>query len=144
MEMAPGALPHLGRVPEQRLLSPEICLRWRCCGTVMEISPFVLGFSVGRLLIGEGASSGVDQGLLTTGGRGQGLGRTPWWWGQPLAPLQLLFGPRPSSGKNKTSGTYFVQFREYFLCSFSKTKKTAENRELALWHLVNRLVLEIA
>jgi hypothetical protein len=28
------------------------------------------------------------------------------------------------------------------LCSFSKTQKKAENRELALWHLVNRLVLE--
>jgi hypothetical protein len=27
MEMAPGALPRPGRVPEQRLLSPEI--RWR-------------------------------------------------------------------------------------------------------------------
>jgi hypothetical protein len=26
MKMAPGALPHPGRVPEQRLLSPEICL----------------------------------------------------------------------------------------------------------------------
>jgi hypothetical protein len=26
MEMAPGALPHPGRVPKQRLLSPEIGL----------------------------------------------------------------------------------------------------------------------
>jgi hypothetical protein len=25
------------------------------------------------------ALSGVDQGLLTTGGRGQDLGRAPWW-----------------------------------------------------------------
>jgi hypothetical protein len=39
----------------------------------------VLGFSIGRLLIGEGASSGVDQGLLTAGGHDQGLGRAPWW-----------------------------------------------------------------
>jgi hypothetical protein len=29
MEMALGAIPHLGRVPEQRLLSPEIDLRQR-------------------------------------------------------------------------------------------------------------------
>jgi hypothetical protein len=58
-------------VPEQRLLSPKICLRWRRrCRTVLEILPIDLGFSVGRLLIGEGASSGVEQGLLTTGGRG--------------------------------------------------------------------------
>jgi hypothetical protein len=29
MEIAPGALPHPGKVPEQRLLSPEIGLRQR-------------------------------------------------------------------------------------------------------------------
>jgi hypothetical protein len=29
MEMAPGALPRPSRVLEQRLLSPEICLRWK-------------------------------------------------------------------------------------------------------------------
>jgi hypothetical protein len=75
-----GALPRPDRVPEQRLLFLKIH-RWqrRSCGTVLEISPIVLGFSIGRLLIGEGASSGVDQGGLTTGGRGQGLGRAPSW-----------------------------------------------------------------
>jgi hypothetical protein len=58
-------------VPEQRLLSPEICLRWRRrCGTVLGKTPIVLGFSVGRLLIGEGVSSEVDQGGLTMGGLG--------------------------------------------------------------------------
>jgi hypothetical protein len=64
------------RVPEQRLLSPEIWLRrWRRCGTVQEISPTPLGFSVPRLYIGEGASSGVAPGFLTPRRRGQGLGR---------------------------------------------------------------------
>jgi hypothetical protein len=78
--MAPGALPRPGRVPEQRLLSPEICLRRRRrCGTVLGKMPIDLGFSIGRLLIGEGATSEVDQGGLTTGGCGQGLGCTPWW-----------------------------------------------------------------
>jgi hypothetical protein len=96
--MAAGALPHPGRVPEQRLLSPEIHRRRWSCGTLLEISPIVLGFSVGRLLIGEGASLGVDQGGHTMGGRGQGLGRAPLLCGQPLAPLRLPFGPRPSSG----------------------------------------------
>jgi hypothetical protein len=80
MEMAPGALPHPGRVPKQRFLSPEIHRRRRrSCGTLLEISLIPLGFSVGRLLIGEGASSEVDQGGLTTGGRDQGLGRAPSW-----------------------------------------------------------------
>jgi hypothetical protein len=73
--MAPGALPHPGRVPEQRLLSPEIRRQWRrSYGTVLEISPTPLGFSVLRLLIGEGASSGGCQGALTPRRRGQGLG----------------------------------------------------------------------
>jgi hypothetical protein len=74
--MAPGALPRLGRVPEQRLLSPEIRRRLRrSYGTVLEISPTPLGFSVPRLYIGEGASSGVAPALLTPRRRGQGLGR---------------------------------------------------------------------
>jgi hypothetical protein len=99
MKMAPGALPHPGRVPEQRLLFPKICLRRRRrCGTVLGKTPIVLGFSVRRLLIGEGASSEVDQGGLTMGGCGQGLGCTPLLCGQPLAPLRLPFGPRPSFG----------------------------------------------
>jgi hypothetical protein len=130
--MALGALPHPDRVPEQRLLSPEIRRRRRrSCGTVLEISPIPLGFSVGRLLIGEGASSGGDQGGLTIGGHSQGLGRTPSWCGQPLAPLWLSFGLRSSSGKNRSSGTCFFQFREYFLCSFSETQK---QQKTGNWH----------
>jgi hypothetical protein len=130
--MAPGALPRPGRVPEQRLLSPKIC-RWRrrSCRTLSQKLPIVLGFSVLRLFIGEGASSGVDQGLLTKGGRGQGLGHAPSWCGQPLAPLRLSFGPLPSSGKNRSFGGRFVQFREYFLCSFSKTQK---QQKIGNWH----------
>jgi hypothetical protein len=119
-------------VPEQRLLSPEIRRRRRrSCGTVLEISLIPLGFSVGRLLVGEGASSGGDQGGLTIGGRGQGLGRAPSWCGQPFAPLRLSFGLWSSSGKNKTSRTCFVQFREYFLCSFSETQK---QQKTGNWH----------
>jgi hypothetical protein len=87
-------------VPEQRLLSPKIRRRRRwSCGTVLGKTPIDLGFSIGRLLIGEGASSGGDYGGLTIGGRGQGLGRAPSWCGQPLAPLRLSFGLRSSSRK---------------------------------------------
>jgi hypothetical protein len=92
--MAPGALPHPGRVPEQRLLSPKICFQQRRrCGTILGKTPIILGFSIPRLLIGEGASSGVDQGALTIGGRGQGLGRAtggeagPW----PLSISSSVF-----------------------------------------------------
>jgi hypothetical protein len=58
-------------VPEQRLLSPEIRRRQRWSyETLLEILPILLGFFIGRLLIVEGASSEVDQGGLTMGGRG--------------------------------------------------------------------------
>jgi hypothetical protein len=78
MEMASGALPHPDRVPEQRLLSPKIRRRRRrSCGNVLGKMPILLGFSVGRLFIGEGASSGGDQGGLTTGGCGPGEAG-PW------------------------------------------------------------------
>jgi hypothetical protein len=58
MEMAPGALTYPSRVPEQRLLSPEIGLRWqRRCGTFLGKTPIDLGFSCQRLFIGGGAMS---------------------------------------------------------------------------------------
>jgi hypothetical protein len=50
-------------------------------------------------------------------------GRTTLGCGCPLAPLRLPFSPRPLSGKNRSFGLCFVQFREYFLCSFSETQK---------------------
>jgi hypothetical protein len=41
-----GAIPRPGWVPEQRLLSPKIGLRWRrCCGTFSRKMPIDLGFS---------------------------------------------------------------------------------------------------
>jgi hypothetical protein len=42
-----------------------------------EIHP--LGLSRQRELIGEGVAPGGGPGGLTTGGRGQELGRAPWW-----------------------------------------------------------------
>jgi hypothetical protein len=74
--MAPGALPRPGSMPEQRLLSPEIRRWWRrSYGTILEIPSIPLGFSVPRLYIGEGASSGGCQGALIPRWRSQGLGR---------------------------------------------------------------------
>jgi hypothetical protein len=58
-------------------------------------------------------------------------------------PLSLLWTPS-RVGKNRNFSFCFVQFREYFLCNFSRNTKIVENRELALWHLVNRLVPENA
>jgi hypothetical protein len=102
-----------------------------------------LGFSRRGVFIGEGAASEVDQGGLTTRGRGPGAGRAALWCGRPVAPLRLLFGSLEASVNFWMFGSCFVQFQEYFCVTFLK-HKTAENRELALWHLVNRLVLENA
>jgi hypothetical protein len=119
-------------VPEQRLLSPKI-RRWRrrSYGTVLEILPTPLGFSVPRLLIGKGASSGGCQGALTPRWLGQCQGRASLVCGALVAPLRLLFGSLEASEQNKTSGTYFVQFREYFLCITSETQK---QQKTGNWH----------
>jgi hypothetical protein len=56
-----------------------------------------LGFTVGRLFIGEGALSGGDQGGHTMGGHGQGLGRAPCCVGSPCPPSgsRSVFGTLP-------------------------------------------------
>jgi hypothetical protein len=98
--MAPGALPRPGNVSEQRLLSPESHRRRRrSCGTISGKLPTLLGFSISRLFIGEGASSGGCQGILTCRGRGQGLGRVALVCGALVAPLRLLFGSLELPGK---------------------------------------------
>jgi hypothetical protein len=88
MEMALGALPYPGRVPEQRLLSPEIH-RWRrrSCRTLSRKTPIDLGFSVERLYIGGEAASEGDQGAHTIGWCAPGVTRTALGCGRPLAPL---------------------------------------------------------
>jgi hypothetical protein len=82
-----------------------------------------LGFSCRGVFIGEGAALEVDQGALTTGGHGPGADRAPWWCGCLVGPLRLLFGSLEASVNFWMFGFCFVQFREYFLCNFSKTQK---------------------
>jgi hypothetical protein len=82
-----------------------------------------LGFFHRGVFIGEGAMSEVEPGSLTWGSRGQAPGHTTPVCGALVAPLLLSFGSLEASGKNKTSGTCFVQFREYFLCITSETQK---------------------
>jgi hypothetical protein len=66
MEMAPGALPRPGKVPEQRLLSPEINLRRRRrCETLLGETPIDLGFSRRRPFIDGRAMSEGSQGPHT-------------------------------------------------------------------------------
>jgi hypothetical protein len=93
METALGALPHPGRLPEQRLMSPKIGLQQRrCYGTLLGETPIDLGFLRWRLLIGGGAMSEGSQGPHTIGWRILGITRATRWCGGPLAPLRLSFG----------------------------------------------------
>jgi hypothetical protein len=132
MEMAPGTLPHPGRVPEQRLLSPKIGLRRRRrCGTLLGEMPTDLGFLGRRLYIGGGVLSKGIRVAHTIAWRGMGGTRAMAWCGQPLAPLLLCFGLHLVSGENRNFGLRFVQFREYFLCNFSETQK---QQKTGNWH----------
>jgi hypothetical protein len=91
MEMAPGALPRPGTVPEQRLLSPEIRRWWRRSSrTLSQKTPIDLGFRVRRLYIGGEAASEGGQGPHTTPWRGQEGGVPPWCGGSLAPPPALL------------------------------------------------------
>jgi hypothetical protein len=96
-----------------------------------------LGFSCRGVFIGEGASSGVDQGDLTHRGRGQGLGHATLLCGALVAPLRLLFGSLEASVKFWVTGFGFVQFQEYFLCNFSETQK---QQKTGNWHCGELLI----
>jgi hypothetical protein len=144
MEMALGAIPRPVRVPEQRLLSPKLCLQWRRhCGTFLGEMPIHLGFFHRRLFIGGGAMSEGTQGTHTTGWRGQGGTRATTWCGCLLAPLCLSFGLRLVSEKIGTSGFISSNSKNISCVTFSKHKNSRKH-ELALWHLVNMLVPENA
>ena len=83
------------------------------------------------------------RGPLPTWRRGGGPTRAMGWGRRLAAPLHLSFELRERVGKNRDLAICFVQFREYFQNSFSETKNRRK-QELALWHLVNRLVPENA
>ena len=77
MEMAPGAIPRPGRVPEQRLLSPESRLRRRRrYGTFRGFLLGSLGFSRDGEYMGGRARSVDARGPHTMPRRGLGWART--------------------------------------------------------------------
>jgi hypothetical protein len=96
-----------------------------------------LGFSRRGVFIGERASSEVDRGGLTHRGCGQGPGRAALVCGPLVAPLQLLFGFLEAPVKFWVTGFGFVQFREYFLCSFFETQK---QQNTGNWHCGDLLI----
>ena len=137
-------IPLSGRVPEAIFRIPRDGIDGGGVSVTFLVSwLLVLGFSRRKDYIGEGAESGDARGAHPIWRRGQGWGRAPLWCGRLVAPLRLLFGVLEDSVENKTVGFCFVQFREYFLCRIFETKNSRK-QELALRHLVNRLVPENA
>jgi hypothetical protein len=76
---------------------------------------------------------------------------TMWWRGPGGTPALGVADPWPPSGSpsvfvlcpGKIGGSGFVSSNfENISCVAFLKQKTTENRELALWHLVNRLVPE--
>jgi hypothetical protein len=106
-----------------------------------EIRP--LGFSHRGELIGERATSEGGPAGLTPLWRGPGVGRTTLGCGWLLAPLRLIFGLREASVKIEGLAFVLSNSENIYCVAFLK-HKNSKNRELALWHLVNRLVPEKA
>jgi hypothetical protein len=89
------------------------------------------------------AASGSGLGAHTCPWRDLGVARAMGWRGRLLAPLRLCFRFRDASGKIGILA--FVSFNsENISCVAFLKHKNSRNRELALWHLDTRLVLENA
>ena len=82
-----------------------------------------------------------DQGAHTLWPCGQGGPRRHQVW-PPCYPSSTPLRTPCMCWKNRDFGLRGVQFREYFQNNFSGIQK--QKQELALWHLVNRLVPENA
>jgi hypothetical protein len=99
-----------------------------------------LGFSRRGEYIGGRAASGGGPGGLTPWWCGLGLGCAALGCGWPLAPLRLIFGLCLVCGK--IGGSAFVSSSsENISCVAFLKHKNSRKQELALWHLISRLVL---
>ena len=144
MEMAPGVNPLSGRVPEQELLTPETCRRRRRrLGCFCRIWRICLGLLRRGDYIGERAASEGSRGAHTTPWRGRRWARARAWCGSLVAPLRLPFGLRVRDEIIRSLLFVPSNSENIFLSTFLK-RKNSRKQELALWHLVNRLVLENA
>jgi hypothetical protein len=116
--------------------------RWRLAVCFMEIDRGFRFFHRGEYIAGR-AASGSGPGAHTCPWRGMGVTRAMGWRGRPLAPLRLIFGLCHASGKIGTLA-FVSSNSENISCVAFLKHKNSRNRELALWHLVSRLVLENA
>ena len=93
---------------------------------------------IGRI---KEARLGGGQRAHTLPRRGLGWARAWWGCGHPGSPLRLSSGLHVLLGEILTLDFVPSNSENIFLLAFLK-QKPAENKQLALRHLVNRLVLE--
>jgi hypothetical protein len=91
----------------------------------------------------KGHRQGAARGSSHIGGAGRGWAAPPWCEAGPWPPSGSLSVLILCPGKIGVLELVSSNSENISCVAFLK-HKTAENRELALWHLVNRLVLEIA
>jgi hypothetical protein len=124
MEKAPGAIPRPGRVPEQRLLSPQ---NWSLMVAAlrnflwMEAGPFRV-FASEAFYCRKSNVRGHPRGPHHTVAWLEG-GAPPYGVAasvpSSISSLDSVF----VSGKNRRFGFCFVQFREYFMYNFYEIQK---------------------
>jgi hypothetical protein len=83
------------------------------------------------------------RGAHTMGWHGQGLGRAILWCGRLPTRLRLSLGLRIRVSKIGTLA-FVSSNSENISCITFLKYKNSRKQELALWHLINRLVLENA
>ena len=100
MEMAPGAIPRPGKVPKQRLLSPELgfLVAAELRNSSGEIVDLFRVFGQGQYIV-QRASRGGARGDDTILGRLEIPGRAEPTCRALVAPLRLSFGLQVSSDK---------------------------------------------
>jgi hypothetical protein len=128
MEMDPGVIPHPGRVPEQRLLSPEIDLqrRWRC-RPLSRKTPIDVGFLRQRLNIGGGAMLESTQGPHTLGWHTQGSTRATTRCGRPWPPSDSSLDSVLCRGKIGTLGFVLSNSKNISCVTFLKHKNSRKH-----------------
>ena len=138
--MAPGAIPRPGRVPEQRFLSPR---NLSLMAAARQTFSWKMIHSF-RVLASGAINRPKYDGQRRpwaphhVPGQPEG-GRATTWCGWLVALLLLPFGLRVHVGK--IGGWIFVSSNSQNISCVTFLKpKTAKNTQLALWHLVNRLV----
>jgi hypothetical protein len=102
-----------------------------------------LGFSRWSEFIGGRAMLEGGRGAHTRASRSQGWGHATLWCGRLLAGLRLPFGLHFRVSKIGTLAFVLSNFENISCITFLKYKNSRK-QELALWHLVNRLVPENA